>query len=109
MQRAQLGLETFVHTAAGQFVFDDSIQRTRASHSDPTAQRTQQISSPLPGTIVKILVAPEESVLAGQTLLLLESMKMEHEIKSTNAGTVKHIHVTETSTIKKGMPHVTVG
>lgn len=109
MNRSQVGAETFIHTKAGQFVFDDSIQRTRTQHTDPTAQGTQQITSPLPGTIVKILVTPEESVLAGQTLLLLESMKMEHEIKSANAGTVKHIHVIEKSTIKKGTPLVTVG
>lgn len=49
------------------------------------------LTAPMHGTIVDILVAPGASVEAGQTLLILEAMKMEHPIKAPAAGQVIEI------------------
>jgi acetyl/propionyl-CoA carboxylase alpha subunit len=104
-----IGSERFLYTKVGQFVFDDSIQRLKNQAIDSDKNGAQHINSPLPGTIAKILVTQGETVLAGQTMILLESMKMEHEIKSPVVGTITSIHVTDKSVVKKGTALVTVG
>ena len=49
------------------------------------------VASPLPGTVISVLVKPGESVKAGQILLILEAMKMENEILAPEDGVVSSI------------------
>ena len=58
------------------------------------AANAKPVKSPLPGSIIKILVSEGESVKRGQTLLTMESMKMENEIKAEKDGVVTSIKVT---------------
>ncbi len=51
------------------------------------------VHSPLPGTIMKLLVGEGDEVEAGQTILIIEAMKMETEIKTEKGGTVAQIMV----------------
>jgi len=51
------------------------------------------VKSPLPGSIVNVLVTPGQSVKRGDTLLTMESMKMENQIKADQDGVVKTIFV----------------
>ena len=53
-----------------------------------------QIKSPLPGSVIKVLVIEGQAVKKGDTLLTLESMKMENAIMAEQDGTVKQIAVT---------------
>jgi len=53
-----------------------------------------QVKSPLPGSVIKVLVSEGQAVKKGDTLLTLESMKMENAIMAENDGTVKQIAVT---------------
>lgn len=57
----------------------------------------------MPGKIVKILVKENDHVEKGDTLLILEAMKMENEIKSSMTGIVKAIHVKEGQTLEQGI------
>lgn len=50
-----------------------------------------EILAPMPGTIFKVHVAPGDSVVEGQELLVLEAMKMENPIVTVVAGTVKEV------------------
>jgi biotin carboxyl carrier protein len=50
------------------------------------------VSTPMPGKVVKILVEVGEKVTLKQPLVIVESMKMENELKSPTNGTVKSIH-----------------
>ena len=52
------------------------------------------LKSPLPGSITKILVTPGQTVKKGETLLMMEAMKMENEIKAEKDGVVAEIKVT---------------
>jgi acetyl/propionyl-CoA carboxylase alpha subunit len=61
------------------------------------------ILSPLPGVISKILVSAGSKVKAGETVLVLESMKMEHPIKATFDGEVKELVVSVGASVQKGM------
>lgn len=60
------------------------------------------IAAPMPGTILNILVRQGETVTKGQTLLILEAMKMENKIKSGIDGVVASIAVKEGETVNTG-------
>jgi len=51
------------------------------------------LSSPMPGTVVKVFVAVGDVVASGQDLLVVEAMKMEIKITATIPGTVRQLHV----------------
>jgi biotin carboxyl carrier protein len=59
-------------------------------------------TAPMPGTVVKILVAEGDSVHTGQPLLVIESMKMQTEIAARRDGTVERLFVTENQTFDRG-------
>jgi len=54
----------------------------------------QTINSPMPGKVVKILVAVGQTVEENQPLILVEAMKMENELRAPKAGNVSRIFVT---------------
>ena len=64
-----------------------------------TAVSGTQITSPMPGTILKLNVAEGQAVKAGDVVLILEAMKMENEIVAPCDGTIKQILVTKGSTV----------
>jgi biotin carboxyl carrier protein len=51
----------------------------------------QQLVAPMPGKIVRVLVAAGQQVSAGQGLLVIEAMKMQNEIRSPKSGTVEKV------------------
>ena len=51
----------------------------------------QQLIAPMPGKIVRVLVAAGQEVKAGQGLLVIEAMKMQNEIRSPKSGTVEKL------------------
>lgn len=59
------------------------------------------VKSPMPGLIVKVNVRTGDSVRAGESLLVLEAMKMENEIRATHDGTVARVHVTPGDAVLK--------
>ena len=62
-----------------------------AAPAQPAGSAT--VKSPLPGSIVKVMVKPGDSVKKGDTLLTMESMKMENVVASEYTGTVKNVLV----------------
>jgi acetyl-CoA/propionyl-CoA carboxylase, biotin carboxylase, biotin carboxyl carrier protein len=60
------------------------------------------VSSPMQGTIVKVLVAQDDAVEPGQALLVLEAMKMENHINAERGGTVKEVRVAAGDTVGTG-------
>lgn len=61
----------------------------------------KKITAPMPGLIVKIKKQVEEPVEKGETIMILEAMKMENEIKSPGKGVVKSIAVNEGMAVEK--------
>jgi acetyl-CoA carboxylase carboxyltransferase component len=68
------------------------------------AERT--VSAPLLGTVVAVTVAVGESVDQGQTLAVIESMKMEHVVVAEWAGTVSRVWVEVGQTVDPGAPMI---
>jgi acetyl-CoA/propionyl-CoA carboxylase biotin carboxyl carrier protein len=60
------------------------------------------VSVPMQGTIVKVLVAPGDDVEIGQTVCVLEAMKMENAITAEKAGTVKEVRVAAGDSVGPG-------
>ncbi len=66
------------------------------------------LKSPLPGTVLDIMVKEGDTVKAGQHLLLLEAMKMENNIDSEVDGVVKTIHVGKGDPVLEGDVLITI-
>lgn len=78
----------------------DAQTRYRLSRSKgDSADSSNTIVSPMPGKVVKIPVKTGDTVVAGQTLIIVSAMKMESEFKAKMAGSVKSIHASEGDTI----------
>jgi acetyl/propionyl-CoA carboxylase alpha subunit len=60
------------------------------------------IVSPMPGQITKVLVSEGETVIKGQTLIMMEAMKMEYVIKAETSALVKEVCVKESERVKLG-------
>jgi acetyl-CoA/propionyl-CoA carboxylase biotin carboxyl carrier protein len=61
-----------------------------------------QIAVPMQGTIVKVLVEVGQAVEAGQSVVVLEAMKMENQIEADKSGTIKAINVKPGDTVGAG-------
>ena len=62
----------------------------------------RSVTAPLPGTILDIRVAVGQAVKAGQIVAAMEAMKMEHEIPSSEDGTVAQILVNKGDVVETG-------
>jgi len=60
------------------------------------------ILAPMPGLIVRVNVAVGDRVEAGQGVVVMEAMKMENELRSTAAGTVRSVNVAAGKAVEKG-------
>ena len=62
----------------------------------------QTIASPMPGKVVRVLVAAGDVVLAGQGIAVVEAMKMQNEMKAPRAGKVLSLPAKEGATVAAG-------
>jgi biotin carboxyl carrier protein len=60
------------------------------------------IKAPIPGLVVKVPVAVGQQVAHGETLIILEAMKMENELRAPRAGTIREIRVTTGEQVNLG-------
>jgi biotin carboxyl carrier protein len=75
-------------------VEDEREKRLRAAAGGGVAETGEfHLRAPMPGLVVTILVEEGQTVKKGQVLLILESMKMQNELKSPRDGTVERIKI----------------
>lgn len=60
------------------------------------------IKAPMPGLVLNIMVTAGQAVQKGDTLLILEAMKMENVIKAAGDGTVKNVAIQKGTAVEKG-------
>ena len=70
--------------------------------SSRRAEGREEIKAPMPGKVIRILVAPGDEVASGQGLLVVEAMKMQNEMKAPRAGRVAAITVREQEAVNAG-------
>lgn len=73
------------------------MARTAAAAAGPTP-----LAAPMPGLIVRLLVAVDSEVRAGEPLVVMEAMKMENELRATSSGRVAAIRVKPGDAVEKG-------
>lgn len=69
--------------------------------TDKKSGGTGEIKSPMPGLVLEIDVAEGQKVNKGQTLLILEAMKMENILKADHDMVIKKIHITKGEAVSK--------
>lgn len=72
------------------------------SSSPAQRNRVTKITAPMPGLLKQVIVTEGASVRKGETLFILEAMKMENSIKAPIAGVVKNVTSNHGSAIEKG-------
>ena len=82
-------------------LFDVSIidRKHRRPATEQAAEGRQNLTSPMPGKVVRVLLTAGNEVEAGQGVVVVEAMKMQNEIKSPKAGRVVEVRVNEGETV----------
>ena len=66
------------------------------------AGKADEIAAPMPGTVIRVLVAPGDEVEARATLAVIEAMKMEMPLQAPRAGRVRAVNAAEGDTVARG-------
>jgi acetyl-CoA/propionyl-CoA carboxylase biotin carboxyl carrier protein len=77
------------------------VDAAARDHGAPGAEQSA-LTAPMPGTVIRVAVAPGDSVAPRQTLLVLEAMKMETPLVSPYEATVRAVHVQEGDRVAGG-------
>jgi len=103
------GSAEFIITLQGQVIETkvlSALQEKAAALMETTTAKHSitVVKSPMPGMILKIKKKVGEEVMQGDSLLILEAMKMENDIRSPVSGKIKEIKVKEAQAVEKGIP-----
>lgn len=101
---------TKVKVAAYQAQHKDEVKAdTQAAAEEANAPITgKTVKAPMPGSILRFMVKPGDVVSKGQTVVILEAMKMENSIATDYAGKVKRLLVKEGSTVAADAPMIEI-
>lgn len=90
-------------------VLDERAQLMASRRSGFAADSGEiSIKAPMPGLIVAVPVVEGQEVSAGQTVVILESMKMQNELKAPREGTVQRVHVSTGQSVEQSKLLVTI-
>jgi len=89
-------------------VADERAVSLRAGAAGFSVTGRVLVTAPMPGKVVRVLVAPGAQVTEGQGLVVVEAMKMENELKSPKAGTVVEVFAKEGSAVEANAKLLTV-
>lgn len=79
-----------------------------ATPAAPAAAGGTKVTAPMPGTILSVNVQVGDKVAEGQTVAVLEAMKMENEIPAPSAGTVASVNVDKGASVETGAVLITL-
>lgn len=118
-EKEVLLLELFPQVAKN-FLTKQKVEAYEAQHKEePKAQQAaaevknepitgKTVKAPMPGSVLRFTVQPGDTVTKGQTVVILEAMKMENSIASEYAGTVKRLLVKEGSSVAADAPIIEI-
>jgi 3-methylcrotonyl-CoA carboxylase alpha subunit len=93
------------------FAFDGEIYVIELEEKGARARtrhRDHSMEAPMPGSVLRILVAAGDVVARGAPLLILEAMKMEHQITAPRDGTIATVNCKEGELVQPGVELVTM-
>jgi biotin carboxyl carrier protein len=74
----------------------------RGAITAPGATERVRVKAPMPGRVVRVLVAVGDHVTARQPVVIIEAMKMENELRAPNTGVVKEVLVVAGAAVESG-------
>ncbi len=77
-----------------------SLRSRRGAEADEKGPK--KLLAPMPGKVVRVLIGEQQAVEAGQSVMVVEAMKMQNEIKSPKKGTVQKIVAAEGANVNAG-------
>lgn len=104
VKQETLGTETNIvvgHQRFAAAVRDPRSYRSRR-RSGASEQGVKKITAPMPGKVVRILAGAGTQVETGQSVIVIEAMKMQNELKAPKSGTLKKINVAEGAAVEAG-------
>jgi biotin carboxyl carrier protein len=96
-----LGIEVTVNGHLFEITIEDPRRWTRPGGT-AGAQGRVSLTAPMPGKVVRLLVALGDDVTAGQPVVVVEAMKMQNELKSPRDGRVTAIRVQQNDSVNAG-------
>ena len=103
--RRGAGGAVFVNTDEGQLDLTEAPRFPEAAH----AAQPGSLESPLPGRVIRVMVEAGATVEAGEPLLIVEAMKMEHEIVAPSRGPLVELRVAEGAQVETGTVLAVIG
>jgi biotin carboxyl carrier protein len=95
-----------LHLDGDRYEVDVVDERTRAIQAmtgqGAAPQGPRAVRAPMPGLIVRVAVEPGDHVKAGQSVVIIEAMKMENDLKAESAGIVASVAATPGQAVEKG-------
>ena len=108
-QKVTLGGEQTVKSENNNSSSTSTANATAAPTAKPTAAAAgKPVVAPLPGTINEIKVKVGDKVNAGDTVVILEAMKMQNNIEAETSGTITSINVNKGDAVMEGDTLVTI-
>ncbi|MFQ6091348.1 MAG: acetyl-CoA carboxylase biotin carboxyl carrier protein subunit [bacterium] len=100
--------KSYVHINGHHFCLEEAeeVARTGYARGGGIATGEQSVSAPMPGTVVTVQVKEGDEVEKNQSLVIVESMKMENALRSPIKGCVKRIHFGDGDLVDAGVPIV---
>ena len=86
----------------------DGHGRRSRDASSASGAGPQRVMAPMPGKVVRVLVAAGDEVKPRQGLVVVEAMKMENELRAARAGRVREVFVSEGQSVDAGAPLIVV-
>ena len=78
----------------------DLLVKQLGFSTQPTAT-VKEVHAPMPGLVLKVMVAPGAEVSTGTPLMILEAMKMENVLKAEGDGRIRAVHVARGEAVEK--------
>ena len=92
----------YVRVGATQVAVALNGRRRRHDDAGQAGAGPQRIVAPMPGKVIRVGVKPGDEVRAKQTVVVIEAMKMENELKAGRDGTVAELHAQEGASVDAG-------
>jgi biotin carboxyl carrier protein len=79
----------------------DTLEKRVYKHGGFGSDAQGELKAPMPGTVIQVLCGKGSQVNEGETLAVVEAMKMEHALKAPYSGIVQKVHVEEKARVDK--------